>query len=759
MCRTRLVESLVVAAVVLVFYWPLLKLDSMQSGGDSANLFWPIKLLIQESLWGQGTIPLWNPYSYLGAPLAASLQHAVFYPPDWFIYRLFPAHMGLNVGNLFHLLLAGCGAYWWLRVAMRAGGIASIACGAAFPCCAWFWGQQEHINQVAAISWLPLQALCAALYIQGRTCGVTFATWYAALSALAFLTGHPQEAFYAQFFCALLVLGGMAAGRFRGRVGELLLSGAVMGLITGLLVAVQLLMTLELQSHSRRQFKDPTYAISFSMPPDVLKTYLAPHHFGSFRDGYFIRDHDGRIVREADGSPAWDRRAYGEYGLYVGVPTLLLALAAFASRRRRFAVAMGMMLLLFTLLALGSNTDPRAIMSGNFTEQPQPGSSLYEMVLKIFPPARGFRVPARIIVLNAFVLVTLAAIGMEWIAGRLKRERGRVFAQLALGAAMLVSLFVPSRREKFCHPVPIGPALLELAQLKRANIAADERLFRLAANDDASLVAERHMDSTFAKGNSIYNRMVAIQPHMNAAAHIVTIDGYEEGLVPTARMKDFLYAFNRNFRQQRPDVALLTLLGVRGIYAELPIDESVYVRSKRFPEPIYLENPRWCGAAFSAEDVRGVDFARLDGPWWRKEGAPLPEIQREAVSFGTLIGIPRKRYEVTFPTLNSVAVRREDATDKSDAYLAMGWYPGWVSETENQDDPVEFVSAVHAFLPGGQDAKYRQNDFAGWRLLFRPVSYRMGLFLSALGAAIWCGLLGFSQARRRCCLTGGAATR
>ena len=749
MRRTHLLEALVVAALVLLFYHPLLKFGSIQSGGDSANLFWPVKILIQESLWGEHTIPLWNPYSYLGAPLAASLQHAVFYPPDWIIYGIFPAHVGLNIGNLLHLLLAGIGAYLWLRVGIGMGRISAIACGAAFPCCAWFWGQQEHINQIAAVSWLPLQALCMFMYIQRRIHPFTFASAYSLLSALAFLTGHPQEAFYAQFFCALLLVGGLLTQKLSGRIAQLLATCTAAALIAALLVAVQLLMTLELQAHSRRQFRDPTYAISFSMPPDLLKTYFAPHYFGSFRDGYFIKDGNGDIVREADGSPAWDRRAYGEYGLYVGVPLLLLALAAFGTRRRRFAAAMVAMIVLFTLLAMGSNVSIAALRSGNFTEQPQPGASLYEFVLKIFPPAQGFRVPARIAVLNAFLFITLGALGLDWITEKFKTPGSRTATRLALGAAIFLSLFVPSRKEKFCYPVSMEPVLLQLRQLRAMDAKPDERLFRLAMGDDDSLVRERHFDATFARGNPIYNRMASIQPHMNVAAHFVTIDGYEEGLVPTARMKDFLYAFNRNFRQQRPDATLLMLLGVRAIYTELPIDELVYTRTKRFSDPIAFDNPNWCGAAFLQDDLKGIDLARLDGPWWRHEGGPLPEIQREAVSFGALSKIPPRRFDVRYPTVNSITVTPIDPAQSGDALLAMGWYPDW--KVGGRD--VAFASAVHAKLPADAISN------GEWRLSFQPRAYRLGLFLTALGAAIWWGLFCFSFAQRRCRLTGDAAAR
>src|SRR5690606_21190073 len=152
---------------------------------------------------------------------------------------------------------------------------------------------------------------------------------------------------------------------------------------------------------------DPLYALSFSMPPGVLMTYIQPHRYGSFRDGYFMD-------REAG---AWDRRAYNEYGLYVGLPTLLLAAMAFGSRRK---IAAGLLLigLVALLLALGGNTDPSRIMSGNFEEIPQPGNSLHEWFLRLFPPAEGFRVPARISILATFSLITLAAIGLNFLASR-----------------------------------------------------------------------------------------------------------------------------------------------------------------------------------------------------------------------------------------------------------------------------------------------------------------------------------------------------
>ena len=756
MKRLYTIEAVVVAALVVLFYHPLLRFGSIQSGGDSANLFWPIKILIQESVWQDRVVPLWNPYSFMGAPLAASLQHAVFYPVDWIIYGLFPAHIGLNIGNLFHLVLAGVGAWAWLRIGHRLERLPAMACGAAFPCCAWFWGQQEHINQVAAISYLPLEALFTWLFLRGRLRGSSFALVYTVLATFQFMTGHPQEAFYAHLFCGFLVLAKLLFLRQDGpRLGEILRVYTLTGLIAGLLVAVQLLMTMELESHSRRQFKDPLYAISFSMPPDLFSTYLAPHRFGSFRDGYYVRGEGGEVAQEQDGSPMWDRRAYGEYGLYVGVPTLLLALLALADgRRRRLALFLWAVVVLCSLLAMGGNTDPRRLMAGEFTEFPAPGWSLHELFLRLCPPAQGFRVPARIVTLSAFSLVTAAALGFAWLLGKLPATGSRQVLSGAVGAAILLSLYMPSRKEKFHYPVSMEPVFGLQHATKLSVKPLNERVFRLTISDDASLIAERHMDTTFARGNPIVNRLLTLQPHMNAPAHVAMVDGYEEGLVPTARMKDFLYALNRNMRQRVPDQQLLTLLGVKYIYTEPEVDQTVYPPiGFGFITISAHENPAWQGAALWASETAGIDFSRLDGPWWQG-GEPLPDRSHEPVQFGQLRLIPtadRVPLNTIPESLNGIVVGYQAMeTLHGDAVLALGWYPGWELLTRDGDEPVTFVSAVHARLPSAASVQYpTKGALRGWKLAFRPFSYRLGLFLSALGVALWAGLLRFSIARRR----------
>ncbi len=753
-CRRGILEALACAILVSLFYHPLWNFGHMLSGGDAANLFWPIKVIAFESIYQQGVIPLWNPWSFMGSPLAASLQHGIFYPPAWIIYGLFPAHVGLNVDNLFHLILAGTGAWFWLRVALKRDAFVAIAIGAAFPCIQWFWGHQEHINQIATIAYMPWMAACVVLLANMRIDWRTFVLAFGGIGALQFLAGHPQEAFYSHLFSTAIAVGycvksTLAVKSVPKPLRSLICPIMAAWLLIGLLVSVQLFQTLELSSHSRRQFKDPLYALSYSMPPDVMGLYLAPHLFGSFRDGYWVDQQAG----------IKDRRAYNEYGLFIGLPTLLLACvgAGVSFRRRKWLISFLIAAAVVCVaLAMGGNTDISRILSLDFTEFPQPGWSLHEIYLRVIPPAEGFRVPARTVIVANFCLLTLAAFGVESIGRYAKSDKQRVGLYSVLGIIVLAALYTPSRKEKFHHLADADPMVTQM-RLDRAEIGEtktlDNRHFRLAVGDDDLLISERHLEDTFSRGNPLLTRFQRLKPHSNATIWIPLVDGYEEGLVPTARFKDFIYDFNRNLRQYTPDPTTLKLLGISNVYIDpyLPIDAEMLELDdmKSLAERQIYRVPFVRGAALAESDVAGVDLQRLDGPFWRG-GEPLPEFRREPVELGA---IPRSPEETGVSTvvdsLNSITiVDVHPSAGPRPLLLAMGWYPGWVhSESEQK---VEFINAVHAKL-GVETAFPKSADASGhkWNIQFRPFSYLLGLYATMIGVAVWAGLFTTVICRKR----------
>jgi hypothetical protein len=78
----------------------------------------------------QGHLPLWNPYSALGMPLAFNWQAATFSVPALVGY-LFPQHLDFTAQVLVTLVISGTGVYVLARV-LRCGVLASAFAGTVF---------------------------------------------------------------------------------------------------------------------------------------------------------------------------------------------------------------------------------------------------------------------------------------------------------------------------------------------------------------------------------------------------------------------------------------------------------------------------------------------------------------------------------------------------------------------------------------------------------------------------------------------------
>lgn len=761
-------EAAVVALAVVVFYRAHLNLGGMQSGGDWANLFWPMKEFRARTLAEAGVLPLWCPYVFMGSPLAATMQHAVFYPVDYLFFwpSTSPGAMlgPMNLYLLAHLVFAGLGAWWMARVGLGLRSFGAIAAGVAFPCTAWFWGAQEHVNQIATAAWMPWLAGAAWAWARGDWSLRGFIAAYGAMGAMQLLAGHPQGAFYTHGLAGLVVVG-VALGRgnarwIAARLGGLMAAGAMVGV----LAAVQLLPAKELADLSYRQFQehDPGYSLSFSMPPDVLATALVPDLYGNWRDGYSLG--------------AWwdnylDRRAYNEYGVFVGVPTLLLAAigvgALWRARRRQLAFGLVAAIALAWLMAMGGNASLGRIWRGEFDEFPQGVSgraamiqdvraeanarpvergpvawarevSLLEVVQMVAPPLRGLRVPARTLVVAALVWALLAGVGVtrvvEWASPRCSSQ-----VVMMVGGGLVVALWLglagPSRGEKFQQPKDTAPLLIELANdaTLRDGDSMDDRLFRLTLGDLDLIVSERQQSTEQAQalalgGDGVWARWRRWQENNNAVVRVPTVQGYEEGLSPTVRTKDFLFEINRHLRAFEPDTTMLTLLGVARVFSDLPVDDALLPINTRESQPQrpIRDVPTARGAAFWAAAAEGINFDALRGPFERGD-APLGRGRDARIDYGTAPRWndpwPRLTTDVTNP--NEVIVRSEGAV-VGDALVAMGYAPGWrVDEAE-----LAWVSAVHARVPA---SAFREGAA---RLRYEPASYRLGLWLSALGVLV-----------------------
>jgi len=727
-------QAFLLLAVVAAFYWPCAAGRSLPTGGDMANLFLPTWIFVDASVRDDGVWPLWNPWIFSGHPAAAAAQSAVFYPPA----RLFPFAsapvLAVNWFILAHLLWAGLGAWGFARSRSGLGlrGAGPWIAGLIFPCSAWFWGQIEHLAALAAASWTPWITWAAGCladnadntesFCCNRAGKAKLTTWtqggaariaiFALALAMQILAGHPQKVFIGLIAAlAWLLWRAAASGRKYGLGAEKSLRSpahnsqltthnsqltthnsllapiaralgrfAAAGALAALLAAVQLFPTFELSVLSYRSFDTSAYASQFSMPPRLLAMLLYPDVFGSYRQGW-------------SAALAW-----GEYGIYIGIPALALAAFGawiglsrrrpkpgktqgwqFGMARRRFGAPVWIALAVAgILLALGGNADPRRIF--NFVSMdefpPGPGASLLGALTALAPPARHFRVPGRFLMLWSLAAAFLAAGGWRWVEIHTRRcpALSRAAAPVC---AMIVFffLFVPSFSSRLAFRSDYKSAFRVLHdpqgwaaygqdeqdfQNDKKNIKGespsevrectlDGRIYRLTTADDELYAGDSSapgVGDALTVDERVALRAERLMPNLNLLAHAPLADGYEEGLLPTIRYKDFLLAFNASIRRPDPDARLLALGGVRWIWSDLPVaspdwepvesfgraggasaekttrasaeprDPKRAGAAGRLPGRLY-QNRLWRGAAFEESEFPGIDWGALDGPFQR----------------------------------------------------------------------------------------------------------------------------------------------
>ena len=176
-----------------------------------------------------------------------------------------PVEQAVSWSIALHLAIAAASAYALARSGMRLGRAASLACAVAFSLGGYLGAQAEHLNQLQALAWLPLEMLCLLWVARRdgapdqrrrnaeRAGGLLTLALLFALQALA---GHTQS-----LYISLVTLGiaGLAqavviwlappAGTARARRWTrslrplLILAGA--GALAAVMAAAQLLPTLE----------------------------------------------------------------------------------------------------------------------------------------------------------------------------------------------------------------------------------------------------------------------------------------------------------------------------------------------------------------------------------------------------------------------------------------------------------------------------------------------------------------------------------
>jgi hypothetical protein len=430
-------------------------------------LYWGVPLL-QFYPWQRaaieayqhGQLPLWTSLVGSGAPLAANLQTAAFYPLN-FLYLILPTEFAMGTTALLHVILAGLFMYAYLR-SLGLEKFSAVVGAIAFQLCGFLIARLGFLSITVTLPWLPAWLWRAerlargegqpiSVSLRGRFAGARNVLLLGFVIGMGILAGHAQTAAYG----LILVTGYFfwRAVTLSPRPPVTLSLSFVIALLLGLgLASVQLIPSFELTRESQRVAGlDFTQAMTHSYWPPRLLTLLSPDFFGNPAQNNF-----------------WGYDNYWENAAYIGVIPLLLALWAIKGARSggqsvnqrmsepanqpSLVTRHSSLIIFFSITVVVS----LILAFGWFT-------IIYPFLYDNVPGLKFFQGPDRWLSITSIALCVLAAFGAQRLIDRgfpRGAATGLILAGLAVSIAGLGSILV--LRGNFAT---FGPATLRFGVL------------------------------------------------------------------------------------------------------------------------------------------------------------------------------------------------------------------------------------------------------------------------------------------------------
>jgi hypothetical protein len=343
--------------------------------GDTARYLSAARQFTVDQLL-QGSIPLWNPHTFSGAPFVGVFQSSMFYPLNWH-YLVLPLSVAVTLEFSLHLFLLGIFTFSWLRGNdLRPLGAGFAALVVVFGATSFLRVTAGQLTVLDTMAWTPLLLLCVDQLTQRSTMGWCLAAIGG--TSMMVLAGHPPTVYMAGVAIGLYCIPRLLNSPVRTRAAAAL---AFVPIAAFFLSAVQLWTGLDLATEGVRQSGTSfEFATSYSFPPENLLTLLVPDAFGSVGLNHVNN---------------WGRWYYWDTSAYLGVIALFFAVhGAIFGTGRMHSTCLLLCGVLF-VLALGRYTPAYAI--------------LYHGV----PGFELFRAPSKFLFFAALYAAPLVALGVE----------------------------------------------------------------------------------------------------------------------------------------------------------------------------------------------------------------------------------------------------------------------------------------------------------------------------------------------------------
>lgn len=384
--------------ITLAFFSDVLLGGGLFVERDLGPFFIPPRYFWVESLKA-GEFPLWNPLSFGGYPLFATLQPGVLYPFN-ILFFILPFHHAFNWIIIGHFFLAGAFTYVLLRF-FQAGRGASFLAAVVFLLGGYLLSLHSLLSALLSVVWLPLILLLFSRSLRHQS--FRNAALTGLFLVVSFFGGGVEIVLGT--WLALGLMAGMSR-TFGGDIIFALKALAIAGVVFIGLSAIQLLPFLELAGQSIRQ-NSLSYqeAIVWSASPIDLLSFLMQDPYGSL---------------SSDIAKYWTRQSWLKT-LYVGgIPFILAAIYVVREREKKYYLLILAAASLF--LALGGF------------------NPLYQYLYQFAPAINKIRYPVKFLFLGIFALAVMAGLGLQRVLADIRKGDSDGYRWMAITLATIAAI-------------------------------------------------------------------------------------------------------------------------------------------------------------------------------------------------------------------------------------------------------------------------------------------------------------------------------
>ncbi len=674
----------------------------------------------------EGYLPLWNPYSFSGQPLAANIQSAPFSALN-VLFFILPFKIAWAIQIILPEILTSLFMYLYLK-SQKLSSPAAIFGSFVLPFSGFFVAWMAWGTIATTAMWLPLILFCLQKLTK-RISAPFFLLLTFAFSQTIF-SGHTQTAFYVFLASFLYLLFLLKTSPNRKNI-----TVCVASLILGIIIAApQILPSIDFIKLSARNIDQGYYPNrqDWFLPPQNLLQLIAPDFFGNPATYNY-----------------WGVWNYAEFVSFVGIIPLSLVLFSLFRKQKE--------VIFFILLAAVS----LVLALPNFVSKIP---YIYH-----FPYVSSLQ-PSRIIFLWVFSLTVLSAFGFDYFLNN--KNKKIILLPAILIFTFLISLLFYTTSFKSVFPqlkdldtayiayrnllFPMAMSVLVLTAyllkfLKVPKGVLVIIIFTLTAIDlfrfglkftafsKPSWIFPKTDATTFLENQQKPFRVMAtdrriLHPNTSGVYKIETVEGYDPlyltsyaKLISVWESKNAnaqVSSFNRIVTPQNYDSRIADLLGTKYILTFDRINNPNFTLVFEKGETKIYQNSKALPRFFFAKEI---DKEQDQNHELSKILDPNTDLSARVTSLLASFSKTDVTSKIDINSYSDQSIDLTTTTDKT-APLVVGNinYPGWQAKIDGRKTQIDTVDFTlqSVMVPAGT----HQINFK-----FAPQSFYNGLYMGAFG--------------------------